>query len=136
MSGPAILWELQPALRADEVKLSEGFPTRAVLLEELRAIRRKTCPFRTVPDLRDNFRELSDVPPQWVRPAVVVEVEYRQRLNGGLRHAALKGIRPDKRPRGPVETRSNPPSRARLVRSCHVSQTLPRSSAGPATRSG
>jgi len=34
-----------------------------------------------------------------VRPTLVVEVEYRQRLQGGLRHAALKGIRPDKKPR-------------------------------------
>jgi bifunctional non-homologous end joining protein LigD len=60
--------------------------TRALLLEELRATRRKTCPFRTVPDLRNDFRELPDVPPQWVRPTLVVEVEYRQRLKGGLRH--------------------------------------------------
>ena len=48
--------------------------------------------------LRNDFRELPDTP-QWVRPAVVVEVEYRQRLRDGLRHAALKGIRPDKKPR-------------------------------------
>jgi bifunctional non-homologous end joining protein LigD len=72
--------------------------TRAVLLEKLRANRRKTCPFLTVPDLRDDFRELPDPPPQWVRPVVVVQVEYRQRVKSGLRHAALKGIRPDKRP--------------------------------------
>ena len=58
---------------------------------------RKTCPFRSVPDLRDDFRELPEVPPQWVRPTVVVEVVYRQRLRDGLRHA-LKGIRPDKKP--------------------------------------
>jgi hypothetical protein len=54
---------------------------------------------RTVPDLRDDFRELPDTPPQWVRPTLVVEVEYRQRLRDGLRHVALKGIRPDKKPR-------------------------------------
>jgi ATP-dependent DNA ligase len=63
------------------------------------AARRKTCPFGAVSDLRDDFRELPKTPPVWVRPTVVVEVEYRQRLKGGLRHAALKGIRPDKRPR-------------------------------------
>lgn len=28
-----------------------------------------------------------------------VEVEYRQRLKNGLRHAALKGLRPEKKPR-------------------------------------
>lgn len=44
------------------------------------------------------LNKLPDVPPVWVRPTVVVEVEYRQRLEAGLRHAALKGIRPDKRP--------------------------------------
>lgn len=68
------------------------------VLEELKATRRKTCPFRTLPDLRDEFRELPDVPPQWVRPSVVVEVEYRQRLKSGLRHAAFKGVRPDRSP--------------------------------------
>lgn len=50
-----------------------------------------------VPDLRDDFREIPDTPPQWVRPTVIVQVEHRQRLRDGLRHAALKGIRPDKR---------------------------------------
>ena len=29
---------------------------------------------------------------------MVVEVEYRQRLKDGLRHAALKGLRQDKKP--------------------------------------
>jgi bifunctional non-homologous end joining protein LigD len=73
--------------------------TRAVILQELRAIRRRTCPFPATPDLRDDFRELPDAPPEWVRPSVVVEVEYRQRLKTGLRHATLKGLRPDKKPR-------------------------------------
>ncbi len=72
--------------------------TRAVIFEELRATHRKTCPFPTLPVLRDDFRELSDTPPVWVRPTLVVEVEYRQRLNDGLRHAALKGLRPEKKP--------------------------------------
>ena len=72
--------------------------TRAVIFEELKATRRKSCPFRVVPVLRDEFQRLPDVPPVWVRPALVVEVEYRQRLKDGLRHAALKGIRRDKKP--------------------------------------
>jgi len=29
---------------------------------------------------------------------IVVEVEYQQRLKDGLRHAALKGLRPEKKP--------------------------------------
>lgn len=52
-----------------------------------------------MPVLRDDFRELLDVPPVWLRPTVIVEVEYRQCLRDGLRHAALKGIQPNKRPR-------------------------------------
>jgi hypothetical protein len=28
----------------------------------------------------------------------VFEVEYRQRLKDGLRHAALKGLRPERKP--------------------------------------
>jgi ATP-dependent DNA ligase len=72
--------------------------TRAVIFEELKATRRKTCPFPTVPVLRDLFHELPHTPPEWVRPSVVVEIEYRQRLKDGLRHAALKGIRPEKKP--------------------------------------
>jgi len=181
----AILWELQPALQADTVKLTEGFPagrakrlmkacavmglegvvmkrkasvyrpgfrtsdwlrvpirhteefviggylpgprqwktlilgqydregkfafagfcgtglsqdSRAVVLEELKTMHRKTCPFPTLPVLRDDFREVPDIPPQWVKPSVVIEVEYRQRLKDGLRHAALKGLSPDKKP--------------------------------------
>jgi ATP-dependent DNA ligase len=69
------------------------------VLEQLKATGRKTCPFRSVPDLRADFPELPDTPPQWVRPTMVVQVEYRQRLKTGLRHAALKAVRPDKRPR-------------------------------------
>jgi bifunctional non-homologous end joining protein LigD len=72
--------------------------TRAVILEELKAIRRKICPFPTVPILRDDFRDLPDTTLQWVRPSLVVQVEYRQRLKDGLRHAALKGLRPEKKP--------------------------------------
>jgi len=46
--------------------------------------------------LRDHFGELwTDLPPQWVKPVLVVQVEYRKRTGEGLRHAALKGLRPD-----------------------------------------
>ncbi len=71
--------------------------TRRVIMRELQATERKTSPFVPVPILRDHFGELrTDIPPRWVRPTLVVEVEYRQRTSDGLRHAALKGIRPDK----------------------------------------
>ena len=73
--------------------------TRLVILRELQAIQRKSCPFSSVPELREHFGELrTDLPPHWVRPTLVVEVEYRQRLKDGLRHAAIKGLRPDKKP--------------------------------------
>ncbi len=73
--------------------------TRLVILRDLQATQRKTCPFASLPNLRDHFGDLrTDLPPHWVRPSLVVEVEYRQRLKDGLRHAALKGIRPEKKP--------------------------------------
>ncbi len=72
--------------------------TRGVILEELKGTHRKACPFPTAPVLRDDFQDVPDTPPQWVKPSMVVEIEYRQRLKDGLRHAALKGIRPDKKP--------------------------------------
>lgn len=40
---------------------------------------------------------------------MVVEIEYEQRLKDGLRHAALKGLRPEKKPglirRSPMKER-------------------------------
>lgn len=72
--------------------------TRAFVLETLKATRRKTCPFHAVPTLRDGFTGPREGTPQWVRPALVVEVEYRQRLKDGLRHAVLRGLRPEKTP--------------------------------------
>ena len=71
--------------------------TRRVMFRELQATRRKTSPFSPVPILRDHFGELrTDLPPRWVKPTLVVGVEYRQRTSDGLRHAALKGLRPDR----------------------------------------
>ncbi len=73
--------------------------TRLVILRELQATQRRSCPFSPIPELRDHFGELrADLPPHWVRPTLVVEVEYRQRLKDGLRHASLKGLRPEKKP--------------------------------------
>ena len=54
---------------------------RLVIFRELQATQRKTCPFSSEPDLRNHFGELrTDLPPHWVRPSLVVEVEYRQPL--------------------------------------------------------
>ena len=72
---------------------------RIVIFRELEAHQRKTCPFSTLPDLRDHFRDLrSHLPLFWVKPPLVVEVEYRQRQKDRLRHATLKGVRPEKKP--------------------------------------
>ncbi len=71
--------------------------TRRVTLWELQATGRKTSPSVPAPTLHDHFGELrTDLPPRWVRPLIVVEVEYKQRTSDGLRHAELRGIRPDK----------------------------------------
>ena len=78
---------------------------RSMLLAQLHALKRKSCPCAPVPLLRDHFRELrTDLPPQWVKPVLVVQVEYRKRTGEGLRHAALKGLRPDQSPRRVVQS--------------------------------
>lgn len=68
--------------------------TRSALVEELKRNHRKIRPFRQVPILRGDFRKLPNITPQWVKPKAVAEVEYRQRLSDGLRHATLRAIRP------------------------------------------
>ena len=66
----------------------------------MKATETMACPFKPIPTLRDHWGELgTDLPPHWVRPTLVVEVEYRERLADGLRHAALKGLHPNKGPR-------------------------------------
>ena len=78
---------------------------RGMLLTQLHALKRKTCPCAPAPVLRDYFRELrTDLPPQWVKPVLVVQVEYRKRTGERLRHAALKGLRPDQSPRRVVQS--------------------------------
>jgi bifunctional non-homologous end joining protein LigD len=73
---------------------------RKVLLEGLKAARTERSPFTLVPTLRDHSGGLrTDLSSHWTKPNVVVEVEYRERLEDGLRHAALKAVRPDKTPR-------------------------------------
>jgi bifunctional non-homologous end joining protein LigD len=84
-----------------------GLPedTRRGILRDLEAMPRKTSPFVPAPTLRDHFGGVRpDVSPRWVKPTIVVEVEYRQRTADGLRHAALKGVRPDKKARDVVSS--------------------------------
>ena len=78
---------------------------RGMLLTQLHALKRKTCPCAPVLVLRDHFGELrTDLPPQWVKPVLVVQVEYRKRTGKGLCHAALEGLRPDQSPRRVVQS--------------------------------
>lgn len=63
-----------------------------------KATQRKTYPLRRPAGCAGQFSRIAGPLPQWLRPTLVVEVDYRQRLKGGLRHAALKGIGPDKKP--------------------------------------
>ncbi len=80
---------------------------RGILLTQLHALKRKACPCAPAPVLRDHFGELrTDLPPRWVKPVLVVQVEYRKRTGEGLRHAALKGLRPDQSPQQVVQSSS------------------------------
>jgi bifunctional non-homologous end joining protein LigD len=63
---------------------------RGMLLTQPHALKRKTSPCAPVPVLRDHFRELrTDVPPQWIKPRLVVQVEYRKRT-GCQRRLAVR----------------------------------------------
>jgi ATP-dependent DNA ligase len=68
--------------------------TRGMLLVQLHALKRKTCPCVPVPVLRHHFGELrTDLPPQWVKPVLVVQVEYRQRT-GRIAPRCAQGAAP------------------------------------------
>ncbi|HLJ61943.1 MAG TPA: hypothetical protein VKZ50_19630 [bacterium] len=67
------------------------------LLKRLRELERKRCPFPSAPTLPgavDVQRTIREV--RWVKPDIVVEVEFKERGAHGLRHAVLKGVRDDK----------------------------------------
>jgi bifunctional non-homologous end joining protein LigD len=81
-----------------ETGLSEE--ARDMVLTQLHALKRKTCPCAPAPVLRDHFGSCEPIcRPQWVKPVLVVQVEYRKRTGEGSRHAAFKGLRPDHSPR-------------------------------------
>jgi ATP-dependent DNA ligase len=63
---------------------------RKVIFEELKATRTDKSPFTPVPTLSDHRGELhTDLPPHWMKPTLVVEVEYRERLTDG---PAARGV--------------------------------------------
>ncbi|UOT08439.1 DNA ligase (plasmid) [Rhodococcus opacus] len=63
---------------------------RRQLREKLATLERRTSPLGF-----DSAAAEKDGPVRWVDPAVVVDVEYREYLPGGLRHPSFKGQRGD-----------------------------------------
>lgn len=79
-----------------------GF-TQAVqknIVEKLKPLSSKICPFETVPDFNKPSR-FRPHPPKaevtWVKPKLVAEISYREMTSGGaIRHPSFKGLREDK----------------------------------------
>ena len=76
-----------------------------MLLTQLHALKRKTYPCAPRPPVARPLRGAANRSAAHVgKPVLVVQVEYRQRTGEGLRHAALKGLRPDQFPRRVVQS--------------------------------
>ncbi|SFH65748.1 DNA ligase D [Modicisalibacter xianhensis] len=90
-------------------RVGTGFNARLLdtLSQRLEAQEAATSPFNgPVPDVRRVH---------WVRPEMVIEVEFTERTRDGLlRHPAFRGLREDRNPEeirvSPDKTRSTPPS--------------------------
>lgn len=74
--------------------------TQTNLLEKLRPLETKKCPFKEVPDYNKPSRFRPNPPMAevtWVKPTLVAEVIYRAATNdGSMRHPSFKGLREDK----------------------------------------
>jgi bifunctional non-homologous end joining protein LigD len=75
--------------------------TQSEILEKLRPLVTKECPFNVVPDYNKPSRFRPNPPKAevtWVKPEIVVEVAYRAKSNdGAMRHPSFRGLREDKR---------------------------------------
>lgn len=88
-------------------KVRSGFTPhqRAQLLDRLKPLVTKRCPFANLPTSRTSHwgegitaEEMKAL--RWVRPALVVEIAFTEwTRDGSLRHAAFLGVRDDKPPR-------------------------------------
>ncbi|WP_276366098.1 DNA ligase D [Chryseolinea sp. H1M3-3] len=80
------------------------------LLEKLKPLETKKCPFKEVPEYNKPSRFRPNPPKAavvWVKPKLVAEVTYRASTNdGSMRHPSFKGLREDKEARDVV--RENP----------------------------
>jgi bifunctional non-homologous end joining protein LigD len=77
--------------------------TQKEILERLKPLIIKECPFVTVPEYNKPSRFRPNPPKAevtWVRPELVVEISYREMTNdGAIRQPSYKGIREDKSPK-------------------------------------
>lgn len=79
-----------------------GFTNKvqAEILNILKPLVTKECPFNTMPEYNKPSRFRSNPPKAavtWVRPEIVCEISYREiTKDGAIRHPSFKGIRPDK----------------------------------------
>ncbi len=81
-------------------KVGTGFSAAvlAQLYEELSPLARETSPFSPVPT-----KAVTGPSPHWVKPALVVEIEFGEwTQDGRLRHPAFQGVRRDKSARDVV----------------------------------
>lgn len=73
------------------------------LLQQFKALQRRSCPFAAVPEYNKPSRFRPDPPPAtvvWLEPKLVAEVHHRGiTSNGALRQPSFKGLRPDKKPK-------------------------------------
>jgi bifunctional non-homologous end joining protein LigD len=91
-----------------------GFTTQVQteILEKLKPLLTKECPFEPEPDYNKPSRFRPNPPPAkvtWVKPKVVAEITYRALgSDGSLRHPSFKGLREDKQARDVTWEQSAP----------------------------
>ncbi|MDB5230819.1 MAG: ligase, partial [Chitinophagaceae bacterium] len=74
--------------------------TQKEILEKLKPLVTKKCPFKEVPDYNKPSRFRPNPPKAkvtWVKPEIVAEISYRELTkDGSIRHPSFKGLREDK----------------------------------------
>jgi len=93
--------ELIKRIALMESRLKQGVPTAdPELLEKLKPLIVKDCPFKTVPEYNKPSRFRPNPPKAtvtWVKPKVIAEISYaEQTSDGAIRHPSFEGLREDK----------------------------------------